>query len=301
MVGLLSTSDKIKLFPFWLLSLLPLRMLYLFSDFLFVVTYYLVRYRRKIVSLNLKNSFPKKSQKELVKIERRFYRYLTDYFIESIYMANMSIRECLNRYNFTNLEVIKKYIENGQDLILGTAHYGNWEWATCSAQLIDYKCLGVYRPLSNGLFDRFFVYLRSKYGGYPIKVKDTLRTIVEARNNNERFGLYLVGDQRPIKEDLKYWTTFLNQDTPVISGIDRLSRKFNTPVFYMNIERIGRGYYNVKFDLISKKPNEEKEMDIAKKYIRLVEKTIIKQPEFWLWTHKRWRYSPEEFKTSGAD
>jgi KDO2-lipid IV(A) lauroyltransferase len=213
----------------------------------------------------------------------------------------MSISECHRRYIFTNPEILNELYHQGEDIIVGTAHYGNWEWAFSSADNIPYKCLGVYRPLSNKLFDRFFIYLRSKYGGYPIPVKETLRTIVEAKKNNERFALYLVGDQRPIREDLDFWSTFLNQETPVISGIDRLSRKFDTPVFYMQIERIRRGQYSVTFELITDKPKEEKELAIAERFIRKVEETIIKQPEYWLWTHKRWRYSPEEFKPGFAE
>jgi Kdo2-lipid IVA lauroyltransferase/acyltransferase len=292
----LSASDKILLFPFWLLTLMPLKALYVLSDFLFIITFYIVRYRRKVVSTNLKNSFPEKNQKELKRIERGFYRFLTDYFIESIYIINMSITECHRRYIFTNPEILTELYHQGVDIIVGTAHYGNWEWAFSSADNIPYKCLGVYRPLSNKLFDRFFVYLRSKYGGYPIPVRDTLREIIEAKNKNERFALYLVGDQRPIKEDLDFWSTFLNQDTPVITGIDRLSRKFNTPVYYMRIERIKRGQYSITYELITDRPNEEKELAIAERFIRKVEDTIVKQPEYWLWSHKRWRYRPEEFK-----
>lgn len=296
MTGILSTSDKLKLFPFWLITLLPIWILYIVSDFFYIITYYLVRYRRKVVSANLKNSFPEKNQKELNRIERKFFRYLTDYFFESVYMMNMSIQECIRRYKFVNPEILDNYFQKGQDVIIGTAHYGNWEWAFSSAEIIPYKCLGVYRPLSNKLFDKFFLYLRSKYGGHPIKVKDTLRTLINARKNNERFSLYLVGDQRPIKEDLSFWTPFLNQDSPVITGIDRLSRKFDTPVFFMRIKRIRRGYYSALFELITQKPNEEKELDIAEKFIRKVEETIKDQPEYWLWSHKRWRYSPEEYK-----
>jgi KDO2-lipid IV(A) lauroyltransferase len=296
MTHILSTSDKIKLFPFWLLTLVPLSVLYIFSDFLFIIAYYLVRYRRKVVSTNLRNSFPEKSTDELLRIEKRFSRYLADYFIESIYVINMSIKECQRRYRIANPEVIETLNRQGRDVIIGAGHYGNWEWATCSTAVMSYKCMGIYRPLRNKLFDRLFIYIRSKYNSYPVPIKESLRTLVQTRKENQRFGLYLIGDQRPIREDLDFWIIFLKQETPVITGIDRLSRKFDTPVFYLNVERVKRGYYSVRFDLITEKPNEEIKLAIAEKFMRKVEQSILREPAYWFWSHKRWRYNPEEFK-----
>lgn len=298
MAGVLSTTDKIKLFPLWLLTLLPLRILYIFSDLLSFIAYYLVRYRRKVVAENLTHAFPEKSQKELKRIERRFYRYLADYFIESIYVINMSIKECLRRYNFKNPEVLAESYEQNRDIIIGAGHIGNWEWATSSSEVMQYRCTGIYRRLSNKLFDRLFIYIRSKYNSYPIPIKETLRALVKMRKENTRFGLYLIADQRPIREDLEFWITFLNQETPVITGIDRLSRKFDTHVYYLNVKRTRRGYYSVSFDLITDNPNGEEKLAIAEKFMRKVERSVIEQPEYWFWSHRRWRYSPEEFKPS---
>jgi KDO2-lipid IV(A) lauroyltransferase len=301
MSNILSTSDKIKLFPLWLITLLPLEILYIFSDFLFVINFYIVRYRRKIVASNLKNAFPEKSGKELYKIQKRFYRYLSDFFIESVYVINMSIQECCRRYVFTNPEILHNSYEQGKDIIIGAGHYGNWEWATSSTEIMSYKCMGIYRPLSNKLFDRLFIYIRSKFNSYPIPIKETLRALVQSRKDNIRFGLYLIADQRPIREDLDFWITFLHQETPVITGIDRLSRKFNTDVYYLNVKRTKRGYYAVSFDLITNNPNEENKNAIAEKFMRKVEESIIEQPEYWFWSHRRWRYHYEEFNPSLSD
>lgn len=301
MSNILSISDKIKLFPFWLLTLVPLKILYIFSDFLFILNFYIIRYRRKVVLTNLRNAFPDKNQKELYWIEKRFYRYLSDYFIESIYVINMSIRECQRRYVFTNPEVLLTSYQQGKDIIIGAGHYGNWEWATSSTEIMLYKCLGIYRPLSNKLFDRLFIYIRSKFNSYPIPIKETLRTLVQTRKDNIRFGLYLIADQRPIREDLDFWITFLHQETPVITGIDRLSRKFDTHVYYLNVKRTKRGYYSVSFDLITDNPNKESKNAIAEKFMRKVEQSIIEQPEYWFWSHRRWRYNPEEFKPRLSD
>ena len=296
MSSVLSTQDKIKLFPFWLCTLLPLEILYLVSDFLFLIAFYLVRYRRKVVAANLKNAFPEKSRKELYGIERRFYRYLADYFIESIYTINMSPAESKRRFIITNPEALIQQYEKGRNVIVGLAHYGNWEWANRIPEIIPSKFIAVYRPLSNKLFDRLYIYIRTKFGGNVVKVKSTLRALAEAKKNNEYFSLYLLGDQRPIREDLDYWTMFLNQDTPVITGIERLPRKFNAVVYYMRVRRIRRGYYSATFELITDKPEKEKENAIVEKFIRTVEGAVIAEPEYWFWSHKRWRYSPQEFK-----
>jgi KDO2-lipid IV(A) lauroyltransferase len=292
----LTGTDKIKLFPLWLITLLPLRILYIFSDFLYLLAYYLVRYRRKVVYENLKNSFPEKSDQERKKIERKFYRYLAEYFIESLYILNMSTEELLRRFSLKNPEVMIEKYNSGKDIIVGLAHYGNWEWGTILPYLVPHKFIAVYRPLSNKVFDRLFIQLRSKYGGHIVPIKSTLRSLVEARKKGETFALYLLGDQRPIREDLGFWTTFLGQETPVITGIDRLSRKFDTQVYYLQVKRVRRGYYSVSYELITDKPTEEKEMGVAEKFIRKVESVIKEEPAYWFWSHKRWRYSPEEYK-----
>lgn len=294
-------ADKIKLSPLWLIALLPIRVLYLISDFLFLVTYFLIGYRRKVVRENLIKAFPEESLLEIKAIERKFYRYLTDYFIESIYLLNMQLKECNKRYSYENIELLDELYAKGKDVVLTTSHYGNWEWAANLCTFMKYDLLGIYKPLSNKLFDRLFVHLRSRYGGLPISMKNTLRSLVAYRSKGDRFALYTVGDQRPIREDLNCWMTFLNQDTPIITGWERIARKFNLAVVFMDVDRIKRGYYSVKLKLICEDPNELPNFKIAEKYMREVEKMVYRKPENYLWSHKRWKFNPEEYKPKEED
>ncbi len=292
----LSFIDKIILSPIWALTLLPLPVLFLFSDFIFYILYYVLKYRRKTVMTNLAKSFPNKTAKELKIIARKFYAHLSDYFIESIYLTNMSLKEANKRFKYKNPELLHDLYAKNQDVILMTSHYGNWEWAANLWHHIPYNFYGVYKQLTNDLFDKYFIHMREKYGSIAVHHKKTLKTIIKCKRNDDRFALYLIGDQRPIREDLDYWTRFLNQDTPFITGVEKLSRKFNLAVIFMNITKLRRGQYEVKFELLTEKPSTEKDYGIINKYAKAVEKQINKQPEYWLWSHKRWKFDPIKYK-----
>lgn len=292
----LKITDRIILFPLWLLTLLPLPILYLLSDLIFLILFYLVQYRKNVVIENLSLAFPEKSTNEIRKISIGFYRYLCDYFVESIYLMNMSEKECSKRYKYTNPEILNKYYHSKQNIILAISHYGNWEWACNLNHHCSYIIYGVYKPLSNKIFDRLFIYLRGKYDSVPVHMKHTFRYIKNSIDKKELFALYLVGDQRPPTGDLEFWTTFLNQDTPVITGMDKIARKYNFPVIFMAVKRLRRGYYEVTFEVISDNPSAESTFGIAEKYIRRVEKLIHSSPEYWLWSHKRFKYKAEKYK-----
>ncbi|MBN1950440.1 MAG: lysophospholipid acyltransferase family protein [Bacteroidales bacterium] len=295
MKGTLTIGDKIILFPIWALSLLPLRVLYLIADLLFILIFYLVRYRRGVVFTNLKNSFPEKSDKELHEIERKFFHYLCDLLIESIYLLNMSDAECQRRYTTKNRELIDRLYAEGRCLAAANGHFGNWEWASIFALIYDYSIYGIYKPLSNKRMDRFVYHLRSKHGSTPVPMKQTLRTITEAIKNKEIFAVYFVADQRPMKDEINYWTDFMNQKTPVISGMDKIARKYDLPVIFVNVLRTRRGYYEVSYDMIEANPRDTLPNEITDKYMKHLEALIRKQPELYLWSHKRWKFSYDEY------
>lgn len=296
----LTYRDKILLSPLWLLTMLPLRVLYFFSDILYFILFYLIRYRRRIVFENLRNSFPEKNSKEILEIARKFYHYLCDYFIECIYMINLSSEECDKRFTYKNLELLEKIYNEGRSMIWATSHYGNWEWIANLRKFQHFVPYGVYKPLSNKLFNRLFIHIREKFGGITIPMKNTLRLLVDAKKRNELFSIYLVGDQRPGVDDLIYWTNFLNQDTPVITGIEKIAKKFNLTVAYVDVERVERGFYQATFREICYDPSITGPYEITEKYIRFVEESIINKPEFWLWSHNRWKYKPEKYKPKGS-
>lgn len=291
---ILKFKDKVVLFPIWFLSLFPLEILLIKSWGIYFLLYHVIGYRRKVVYENLRRSFPEKDEKEIRRIARRFYLHLCDTMFEVVHMLRMTPKEIDKRYKLTNPELTDRLAAENKSIVMTNSHYGNWEWAGYVDHVFDYKLLGVYKPLSNRLFERFFVYLRGRLGGYPTPMNTTLRAIMDAQRNNENFMLYLVGDQRPQPGDLKNWTTFMNQDAPIITGPEKLARRFNLATLYMDTCQTKRGYYTITLHVISENSAETEELEITKKYIELVEQQIRRAPEFYLWSHNRWKYNKEE-------
>jgi Kdo2-lipid IVA lauroyltransferase/acyltransferase len=273
---------------------MPLFVLQAFSRFVYLVIFYLVGYRKKVVEINLRNSFPEKNDQEIHKVLKGFYKHFCDIFIETVYMLKISRKEGLKRYEVVNADLINSYYAKGKDIVVATSHYANWEWASIGWDKRFYKLYGIYKPLSNKLFDRFMVHLRSVHGNQPVPMKNTLRTIIEAQKKNERFAIYLVGDQRPMKSEIQHWLTFMNQDTPVITGPEKIARKFNAVFAFLDIEQVKRGYYKVTWKIISDEPAKESEFALTEKFFQLIEEQIRREPELYLWSHKRWKFKRKD-------
>jgi len=276
----------------WTLAWLPLGVLYGLSDIISFLVYYVARYRRKVVRHNLQNSFPEKSKKELIKIEKAYYRHLTDTFVETFKLLHISENEIQKRMHFTNHEYMKKYFDNGQNVVILLGHYGNWEWIP--SMYLHYSGIvggELYRPMKNKHFDRFFLNLRERFGTINIPKNDALRTIVKLRREGKVFGLGFIADQTPSGNNLHYWATFLNQDTPFLNGPERIARQTGSAVVYLDIQKKRRGYYTCDIITIAANGKETKENEITDKYVELFETTIRRNPAYWLWTHKRWKYS----------
>lgn len=280
----------------WLVTLLPLPVLYLFSDFVYLILNYLIGYRRKVVFQNLQNSFPEKSPEERKRIARRFYRQLCDYFVESIYMIHMGEKESARRVRFKNHEFLPEYYKQGKSIMLLLSHFGNWEWPNRISRLSPHTLLGIFKPLQNKYFDRFFLRLREKFDGVAIPMESTLRTLLNYQRNNQPVVIYTIADQRPQWTSIQHWTTFLNQDTPVITGPEKIARRFNIPVYYLDLQKVKRGYYRADFKPICENPGDVPEFDITRKYLAMLERDIKARPELWLWSHKRWKYFRHEAK-----
>ncbi len=277
----------------WIITWLPLRALYLISDLLFPIIYYVARYRRKVVRKNLINSFPEKTIKEIGKIERRFYRFFCDLFIEILYQVHMSDDEILKRMKFINTYLIDELYEKNTSVMLMTAHYGNWEWTTSMSRVLpEGKPLnGIYKRLSSSSFDKMMFNFRQKYGGFNIETQDLFRVMLQKRNAEEFCTYGMISDQTPSFKTIRHWMTFLNQDTPVLVGTEQISKKFNYPVVFMDINRIKRGYYTCEIKLLETYPRETAENEITEKYMKMLEEKIKSEPAFWLWSHKRWKYN----------
>lgn len=277
----------------FIITLMPLRVLYVVSDMLFPLVYYVVRYRRKVVRKNLMRSFPEKSKFEIIKIERKFYHYFCDVFIEAMYRINMSAKEVSKRITFENVELIEKIYAENKSAMLLMAHYGNWEWVSALSLHLpkESPLFGVYKQLTNPEFDALTYRLRLKYNMGNIEMRNLLKTMLRMGKEGTKGVFAMVGDQRPSYKSIRFSMMFLNQATPVIVGTEVLARKFNYPVLILSSTRPKRGYYHCKIEMLSENPQAEPEFAISEKYMRRLEADIIQHPELWLWTHNRWKFN----------
>jgi KDO2-lipid IV(A) lauroyltransferase len=278
----------------WIITLLPLKILYISSDILFILLYFFPSYRRKIVSENLRNSFPEKSEKEIAMISRKFYRHLADLFIETLKLTHISNREIKKRFRVINPELIEHLYESGRDVAIVYSHYNNWEWLSAFLPMhTKYRCVGVYKPLQNKLFNNFINNNRIRNKGELAPMQMIVRRIVENRNNNIR-GIYgFMSDQTPAKTLIEYYTDFLNQETPVFLGIEKIAAKYDMAVVFLNIQKFRRGNYNLTIELLFESARDLPKYLVTNTHVKRLEELIRDKPEYWLWTHRRWKYKKE--------
>ena len=274
----------------YLISLLPFPLLYLFSDINFVLLYYAIGYRRKVVTQNLKNSFPEKSAAEISELQRKFYRYLSDLFLETFKTLTISKAAMLEhcRMDEKSVELMKKLNDEKKSCILVLGHLGNWEWGGNTFSLVCKQPLYViYHQLQNKYFDRLITGMRTRFGSRLIEMKHTFREMIATIN--EVNATAFIADQTPPPESA-HWTTFLNQDTPIFQGTERIARKLNYPVLFMNVKRLRRGYYELSAEMLCENPATTSEGEITEMHVRRLEMEIRKDPVIWLWTHRRWKH-----------
>jgi KDO2-lipid IV(A) lauroyltransferase len=275
-----------------LLAALPLSILYLISNVLYYLLYYVFAYRLKVVSANLKNAFPEKPHSERKKIEKKYYRYLADLIVEILKMKSISREEIQERMFLINPELINHYFDNNKSIILVTGHYGNWEWGIPRMSLIsNHPSLVIYKPLSNKGFEKVFSKMRTRFGGTMVPMKNTLRKIIEFRNTLH--ASVFLSDQTPSLRASDYFVDFLNQPTLAFKGIEKIAQKTNYPIVYCHINRIKRGYYQAKFTTLVETPKDTKENEITLLHNKFLEEIIKEKPELWLWSHKRWKHKPK--------
>lgn len=278
-----------------LISLLPFWILYFLSDILFVSLFYLFKYRRHVVQMNLGNAFPEKSVRERAAIERKYYRFLADLIVESVKSISITKSELRRRFEIENITDITKHLQMGNSVIAVSGHYGNWEWGPLRIALeLEHDVLVVYKPLTDKNFDNLIKKVRSRFGTVMIPMKQTLRKVSEYKNKPH--VLVLIGDQTPARDESKYFTTFLNQQTAVFLGVEKIAVKTNNAIVYFSITRVKRGYYKCIIKSLVNEPKECKEYEITKAHTNELEILINKKPEYWLWSHKRWKFKPEDIK-----
>lgn len=283
---------------FYLHALLPWKILYILSDILYILIYHIVGYRIKVVRNNLSATYPSKTKEELLSIEKQFYHHFCDYFVETIKLFHISDQEMAKRMVFKNMELVNDFEQQNRSVIMFLGHYGNWEWVTSITLPLDkdVKAAQIYRPLKNKVFDDLFLNLRKRFQSVGISKSNTLRAMVKLRQEKQKIIVGFMADQTPSPHNIHYWTTFLNQETPIFTGVERIAKQLDYPVVYLDVQKVSRGHYVGEVKLISENPKEEPEYAITEKYIREMENTIKRNPAYWLWTHKRWKYKREDIE-----
>lgn len=278
------------------IAIWPLRVLYFLSDLIYPVLYYVVRYRRKVVHANLVNSFPEKSEKEILEIEKGFYRHFCDYVMETIKLMHISDEEMRKRMRFTNSELIEELRTDGRPIFLYLGHQGNWEYIISITMWTDpsLSACQIYHPLSSKTMDKLIYRLRSRFNSIGIPQKQTLRTILGMVREGKQPLLGLIADQRPQRHPEPEWMMFLNQETPIITGGEVMGRKLDAHFVYGSVKCIKRGYYEITLHQIEAMEGEE--YSYSKQFMRMLEKDIKAQPHMWLWSHKRWKIKKDYYK-----
>lgn len=273
----------------WIFSLLPIQILYLISKIIRFIVYDILCYREKVVIDNIQNTFIEKSQTEVIKLKNNFYDYFFELIVEIIKLLSISKDELNKRFTFSNINVIKQALKKNKSVIVVVGHYGNWEWALRSASnLIDTKIIGVYKRINNTIFEWLLLKIRSNTNVLPVEIKSLPRELV---NNNEKKIYAIVADQSPTLEQSNVRINFLNRDTLVYTGVEKISKKYNMPVFYLNIKLTSKGYYESTFEEINSKNINGKKLEITKEFFSKLENQIKSEPRLWLWSHKRWKHT----------
>jgi KDO2-lipid IV(A) lauroyltransferase len=264
------------------------------SDVAFFIVYYIIRYRRKTASENIVRSFPEKSKKEVNRLVKRFYRNFSDLQFEVIKSCKMSKRQLNERVIFKNQEIFDELYQNNMNVIVALGHCGNWEWTgNKMALFIKHEGAAIYKPLSDKFFDDYMISVRQKYKDIlMIDYKKTLRTLLSLRD--ELYTVFMLADQSPTRTEINYWASFLGRETPFYMGMEKIARALNYAVVYLDIQRIKRGFYEVEVKLICREGAVTKPMEIMNSYVRNLEDSIRKNPDNWLWSHRRWKYAKEK-------
>ena len=281
--------NQIGLFIIRILSFLPLWVLRLYALKIYILLR-LFGYRKSVIAQSLNKSFPNKSTQEKRRITKLFYWHFAHFLAETIKMFCISKKSIKKRVQFKNKALLQNYYNEGKDVILVLGHYGNWEWGLLAASLVsDHEMVGIYKPLSSSFWNQQIKKLRSKFGATLVSMKESIRYILKQGENARIIGV--IGDQTPTKNEINYWTTFLNQETAVFSGTEKLAKKLNCPVVFAHINKIKFGYYEVSFELITQIPEGQLDGEITNLHTLKLEEKIKERPELWLWSHRRWKHS----------
>lgn len=282
----------------FVLNKLPMCVLHFLSTLLFYPMYYIARYRRKVVRDNLVKSFPEKDLKEIVRIEKKFYRNLCDYFVEMVKLYGMDRSEISRRMKFVGLEKFNDALDKGHSCVLYMGHFFNWEFVTSISLHInrDDAVVGeIYHPLENKYFDALVKKMRNQYGAEAITMANTLRRIMQITKEEKKYVIGFIADQVPTWQSISHWLDFFHRDTPVFTGTEKIAARTHASLFYARMVREKRGYYTMYIEDIAEDASLLPEFEATNTYYRMLADNIRETPDLWLWTHNRWKRTREGF------
>lgn len=283
----------------WLISILPFRLLYALSDGLYIIIYKLVGYRKKVVQNNLRLVFPEKPETEINDITEKFYHHFCDMMVEAIKSLTISEESMRKRLKFTNVELLTDLGKQNRSIVLMCGHYGSWEWIFILQTYLEHKGYAVYSRLSNKYFDRLVKRIRAKYNSTLITTKETVPTLTKSKLDGELTINGFVSDQSPQVERAYHWNEFMGIKVPIHTGAEMLAKRLDMSVVFFRVKRLKRGYYETTFEMLAHDPNEYPNYEISDKFTKKVEKQIHEAPQYYLWTHRRWKHRdkvPAEFQ-----
>lgn len=282
------------------LSRLPLWWLYRLSDLLFPLLYYVIRYRRKVVRENLTRSFPEYSAAEIKRTERRFFRFFCDYVVETIKFMTISPEEMKRRMVVKGMEAMDAELDKHPFCFLMLGHYANWEWISTIVLWSRHHCGQLYTPLHNKTFDTVFYKMRSRFGGENISKYNALRRILTLKREGVPTHIGFISDQSPKPNNIHDWMQFLNQDTPLFTGAERIGKKVGAVAYFAHVTRPRRGRYECTLERITENMNDYPDYKLTEAYMQILEREIRETPHLWLWSHRRWKYTRADVENSMA-
>lgn len=274
----------------WLISILPFRALYLISDIFYVLIYYAIGYRKKVVLCNLQIAFPEKSEKELLKIRKKFYHHFVDIFMEMIKTFTISKKELDKHYTYKNIELIRELKKDGKSVILISAHYANWEWIVGMNSFINYNAYAAFTKVGNPYFNNKIKKTREKFGVTLKQSSKITATMLHNYKNNIQSIYGLLSDQSPQLKKDTYWSNFLNVKVPIHTGGEVLAKKYDMNIVFLDTQKIKRGYYETTLSIITDNAKKHPNFELTEIYLRKIEAQIKLRPEFYFWTHKRFKH-----------
>ena len=276
------------------MSYLPFWILFGISDIIFIPMRYIFRYRHKAITENITNSFPDKNEKEILRIKNRFYHHLCDMFVETIKAYSISENEMKRRMKLNNIDILDKYFEEKRSIIIMGMHFNNWEWNSILQKDTKHQLLVIYNPMrGNEAFENYLLKIRTRWGCDFVPVHKSRRIVFDIAKMEKPVALVLGADQTSLASS-SLWTMFLNQETPFFTGPEKIAKYSNTPVFFHKAKKVKRGMYEIDFIPLLENPKDTKPNEIILKYIQEMEKIINEEPEFYLWSHRRWKHSRPE-------